>query len=243
MENSRKRRIDTVLFDFDGTLMDTNDVILESWQYTFEQLRGHRTDTKTLLATFGEPLKMTMYNFFGGTEEDVDRNVEIYRSYQKEYFLDMIHLFPGVYEMLKDVRGAGFKTALVTSRLKPTTYQGIEKFGIEEFFDAVITADDVTKHKPDPEPILITLEKLGSRAENAVMFGDTKQDILCAKNAGVTSVLVDWSMAIPKGTASEEYEPDFCLESPEKLIDLILTIDDAKETAPAAKEKVPDGKE
>ncbi len=226
MENSRKRKIDTILFDFDGTLMDTNDVILKSWQYTFEQLCGHRTDEKTLLATFGEPLKMTMHHFFGGSEEDVERNVEIYRSYQKEYFLDLIRLFPGVYEMLQEVQRAGFKTGLVTSRLKATTYQGVERFGIEDFFDLIITADDVTKHKPHPEPVLTALERLGAKPDNAVMIGDTKQDILCAKNAGVASVLVDWSMAIPKGSAAGDYIPDFCLESPEGLIDLISAIND-----------------
>ena len=75
--------------------------------------------------------------------------------------------------------------ALVTSRLKPTTYQGLDIFGIEKFFDVIITADDVTKHKPDPQPIDIALKNLESSREQAVMVGDTKQDILCAKNAGV----------------------------------------------------------
>lgn len=229
MENNRKRKIDTILFDFDGTLMDTNDIILESWQYTFERLRGCRTDEKTLLATFGEPLKMTMYNFFGGSEEDVERNVEIYRSYQRDHFLNLICLFPGVYEMLQEVRKAGFKAALVTSRLKPTTYQGIEKFGIRDFFDVIVTADDVTRHKPDPEPVLITLKKLGAHPENAMMIGDTKQDILCAKNAGVTSVLVEWSMAIPKGSACGDYIPDYCLESPQELLRLISSINERRD--------------
>ena len=222
------RKIGTVLFDFDGTVMDTNDVILKSWQHAFRQILGKTADEGRLLKTFGEPLKMTMKNFFGGDEEQVERNVEIYRSYQRDHYLDLISLFPGVREMLEEVKSAGFKTALVTSRLKPTTYDGLRKFGIEAFFDCIITADDVTKHKPDPQPVFRALEALGSAAGSALMLGDTRQDILAAKNAGVASVLVEWSMALPKETAVGELEPSYFLGSPRELINLISTINDAR---------------
>ena len=135
----RERKIDTVLFDFDGTVMDTNEIILRSWEYTFERLRGEKPDRKMLLATFGEPLKMTMRDFFGGDEAEVERNIEIYRSYQRDHYLDHISLFPGIYEMLAAVKSAGFRTALVTSRLRPTTYDGVKKFDIGRFFDHIIT--------------------------------------------------------------------------------------------------------
>ena len=222
------QKIDTVLFDFDGTVMDTNDVILKSWQHAFRQILGKTADEARLLKTFGEPLKMTMKNFFGGDEEQVERNVEIYRSYQRDHYLDLISLFPGVREMLEEVKSAGFKTALVTSRLKPTTYDGLRKFGIEAFFDCIITADDVTKHKPDPQPVFRALEALGSAAGSALMLGDTRQDILAAKNAGVASVLVEWSMALPKETAVGELEPSYFPGSPRELINLISTINDAR---------------
>ena len=74
--------------------------------------------------------------------------------------------------------------------------QGLEKYEIKDYFDTVLTADDTTRHKPDPQPINITLEKLGSVPENAIMLGDTIFDLLCAKNAGVKSVLVSWSLAL-----------------------------------------------
>ena len=220
--------IDTILFDFDGTIMDTNDMIIKSWQHTFRTLRGEEAEESVLLATFGEPLKVTMYNFFGGDADEVEKNVEIYRSYQKERYLDLIQLFPGVYAMLEQLKKADFRMALVTSRLKPTTYQGLDKFGIEKFFDVIITADDVTRHKPDPQPVDIALERLGASKEQAVMIGDTKQDILCAKNAGVLAVLVNWSAAIPKGTAAGEYVPDYCLETPGQMIDLVSAINDER---------------
>ena len=116
----------------------------------------------------------------------------------------------------------------MTSRLKPTTYDGLRKFAIEAFFDCIITADDVTKHKPDPQPVFRALESLGSAAGSALMLGDTRQDILAAKNAGVASVLVEWSMALPKETAVGELEPSYFLGSPRELINLISTINDAR---------------
>lgn len=225
-QSQKRKKIDTVLFDFDGTVMDTNEIILKSWEYTFEQLKGEKPDRKMLLATFGEPLKMTMYHFFGGDAEQVERNIEIYRSYQREHYLDHIRLFPGVYEMLAAVKTAGYRTALVTSRLKPTTYDGVRKFEIGKFFDYIVTADDVTRHKPDPQPARKALQYLRSSEESAVMLGDTKQDVLCAKNAGVISVLVGWSMALPREKAVGELKPDYILENPGDLTGLLASINE-----------------
>ncbi len=225
----RERKIDTVLFDFDGTVMDTNEIILRSWEYTFERLRGEKPDRKMLLATFGEPLKMTMRDFFGGDEAEVERNIEIYRSYQRDHYLDHISLFPGIYEMLAAVKSAGFRTALVTSRLRPTTYDGVKKFDIGRFFDHIITADDVTRHKPDPQPARKALECLNSSAEAAVMLGDTKQDVLCAKNAGIISILVGWSMALPGEKATGILKPDYILDRPENLLSLIGSVKETED--------------
>ena len=234
------KKIDTILLDFDGTIMDTNDMIIKSWQHTFQVIRGKKADESVILATFGEPLKQTMRDFFGGDPEEVEKNVEIYRSYQTKRYLDLIHLFPGTREMLKSLSEAGFRMALVTSRLKPTTFQGLKKFDIEKYFDVIVTADDVTRHKPDPQPAETALKELGASAEEAVMIGDTKQDILCAKNAGIISILVDWSMAIPKGTASGSFIPDYRLQSPGELIHLISSINEERKKS--ANSGIPENK-
>lgn len=90
---------------------------------------------------------------------------------------------------MRQVKERGEKTGLVTSRLAYTTKQGLEKYDLKDYFDVVVTAEDTKKHKPDPEPVNIALAKLDSRPEHSLMLGDTMFDILCAKNAGVTSVL------------------------------------------------------
>lgn len=221
ISQAMKKKIDTVLLDFDGTIMDTNEIIIKSWQHTFKALRGHDEDEAVLLKTFGEPLELTMKNFFGGTDEEIMKNIEIYRSYQTDNFVDDIKMFPGTREMITDLKKHGCRVALVTSRLKNTTSQGLVKFGIAEVMDAVVTADDTQKHKPDPEPINVALRKLGSSPEQAVMVGDTWFDMLCAKNAGVKSILVGWSLALRPEDAVGERKPDRILHRAEGMIPLI----------------------
>ena len=213
--------IDTVLFDFDGTVMNTNDVILRSWQHTFRTLENREEDTEVLLKTFGEPLETTMKKFF--PDVPTEEAIKVYRSFHYDNFGDLISVFPGMDELIAEVYRRGYKLGLVTSRLYNTTMQGLEKFDLKKYFDVVVTANDTTKHKPDPEPVNITLEKLGSKPESSIMLGDTLFDILCAQNAGVKSVLVAWSLAL-KGKTKEELgdaAPDYILEKPEELLDII----------------------
>ena len=213
--------IDTVLFDFDGTVMDTNKVVMMSWQHTFRTLRNREEDPNILVKTFGEPLELTMKKFF--PDVPIDEALEVYRSFHRDNFGELITLFPGMKELLHEVRNRGFKTGLVTSRLYSTTMQGLEKYEIKNLFDAVLTADDTDKHKPDPAPVNITLAKLDSSPEKSILLGDTMFDLLCAKNAGVQSVLVSWSLALRGKTKEDlgEAAPDYILRAPKDLLEII----------------------
>ncbi len=215
------KKTDTVLFDFDGTIMDTNNVIIMSWQHTFRTLENREEDVAKLAQTFGEPLEYTLRKFF--PEVPVEESIEIYRSFHRDNFGELITLFPGMKELLAEVKARGYKTALVTSRVGDTTRQGMEKYQIAEYFDAVVAAEDTTRHKPDPQPVNVALEKLGSKAENAVMLGDTLFDIMCARNAGVKSVLVSWSFALGGKTMEElgGNAPDYMIYNPEELFDIL----------------------
>lgn len=215
----QKKNIDTVLFDFDGTIMDTNNIILMSWKHTFKTLKNREEKQEVLVKTFGEPLEDTMKKFF--PDVPLEKALETYRSYHRDNFGDFIKLFPGIKELLAKVKSLGYKTGLVTSRLRQTTVQGLEKYKILKYFDTVITADDTSAHKPNPEPIEIALRKLGSKAENTVMVGDTMYDILCGKNAGVGVVLVGWSVAIKDEADFEGNVPDYIINKPEELLEII----------------------
>lgn len=216
------RSIDTILFDFDGTVMDTNDIIIQSWQHTYRTLRGEEHDEAEIVRTFGEPLRYSMEVQF--PEVPPEESIEIYRNYQKENFLSGIHLFPGTRELLDELKAQGYRMGLVTSRLRPTTYQALEHFDLEKYFGYVVTADDVTKHKPHPQSIEIALEKLGSEPGRSVMLGDTLFDILCARNAGSVPILVSWSVNLG-GKEIEDFAPEeapaYILKRPAELLDLL----------------------
>lgn len=209
-------KINTVLFDFDGTIMDTNDLILQSWQNTFRVLAGEEVSEDVILPTLGEPLELTLARFF--PEVPLQKCLDTYRSWHHDNFVQLIKMFPGMMELLEELKSCGYKLGLVTSRLKYTTMLGIKKYNLGRFFDYILTADDTDKHKPDPAPILITLEKLGSLPEESIMIGDTLMDMGCARSAGVKSVLVDWTIAVPE---EKKKKADHIIKTAEELLEIL----------------------
>lgn len=214
----KTNNIKAVLFDFDGTIMDTNEVIINSWQHTFRSLKGKEADVNMLLGTFGEPLEISIDKML--PEFSRDDAMRIYREYQYCNFKGLISLFPGVVEVLRELKGKDIKTAIVTSRLRRTTMEGIEKFDLHDFFDTVVTMEDTKKHKPDAEPAFEALRRLDIEAERAIMVGDSKFDIMCARNAGVKSVLVDWSVAA-QAESGIENKADFKIRSLKELLNFV----------------------
>lgn len=212
-------KINTVLFDFDGTIMDTNNVILQSWQHTFRTLEGKERPEEEIYSTFGEPLNITMQKLL--PQIPVEEGVAVYRSYHYSHFTDLISVFPGMLELLKEVKRRGYKIGLVTSRLLHTTEIGLKKYEMEQYFDAIITCEDCKKFKPDPEPVIIALERLGSAPEESVMIGDSMFDILCAKGAGVKTVLVNWTLGVSEEEKTGENSPDHIIETAESLLDIL----------------------
>jgi pyrophosphatase PpaX len=198
------QNFDTALFDFDGTIMNTNDLIIESWNHTVRTLTGRKITLDEIRGTLGEVIAHSMQRIM--PEIDPKVAVATYREYQADRYLKGIRLFDGVGETLAALRGLhgqdgqqgrGVKTGLVTSRLANSTYKALDHFGIRQYFDLILTVEDCTKFKPDPEPILLALERLGAAPARTIYLGDTVHDILAAKAAGVFTVLADWSVALP----------------------------------------------
>jgi pyrophosphatase PpaX len=212
-------KIKAVLFDFDGTIMDTNDIIIKSWQHTFLTVEGKERPLDAITSSFGEPLSITMKSLF--PDKDTEEMVNTYRNYQRHIYTDKINMFPGITELISELKLRSYQLGIVTSRLWESTRQGLYKFDIAHMFDAVVSAEDTTVHKPDPAPCLICLDKLGIRPEEAIFVGDSKFDVLCARNAGVQSVLVGWSICVSEEEKEGIYKPDYFIERPEELLDII----------------------
>ena len=138
-------KINTVIFDFDGTIADTNSLIIESWQSVFRHVEGKEADVAKITATFGEALDETMERWFGDRKEEC---MAIYRGYQQDIFLDRIALFPGMKELILELKKQGYKLAVATSRRRSSTLEALEKFELLDSFDTIVSCDDTEKQSP-----------------------------------------------------------------------------------------------
>lgn len=217
-------KLDTILFDLDGTVLNTNHLIIESFQHTYKMITGVERSIDYIVKSFGEPLAVTMKREF---DIPVEEAIKIYRDFHYDQFENLIDIFAGIEEEVKNLYEKGYKLGIVTSRLKNTTIRGLKKYNLDQYFHCIVTADDSKKHKPDPEPILIALEMLESRPENVIMIGDSIFDIQCAKNAGVRSAVVTWS-ALPKESYLSE-NPDYIIEKTEDITMILENINMTQE--------------
>lgn len=181
--------ITTVIFDFDGTLADTNQIIINSFKHTYNAF-CKECDEEYILSTFGEPLMTTMNRDF--SEHKIEEVLKCYRDYQINRFNDEVCLYDTVLETLKFLKEKNIKTAVVTSRMKQSTIEALKKFNIDSYFDVVVTADDTVNHKPHKEPLLKAINEVGSNQSETYYVGDSKFDMECAINAKVTPILVGW---------------------------------------------------
>jgi pyrophosphatase PpaX len=216
---SNKIKIDTVLFDYDGTLMDTGGAISKTWRYIFERYTGKEVSDEFLYKNFGEPVSITVEKLFPNM--DHKQIVEDFREYQKGLYFLEIRLFPGMVELLKQLKEKSFKIGLVTSRLRKSLEVGLNKYEILPLFDSIITPEKTDSIKPEPEPFLLALWELDSTPAQSIMVGDSKFDIQGARNAGITSVLVDWSDALPRAERVGLNTPDHTIADAAEIWDII----------------------
>ncbi len=211
--------INTVLFDFDGTLVNTNDVIIASWQHTYMYYLGREESLEKITACFGEPLLLTMEREF--PEVDPRESAGVYRNFQKENADELVKIFPGIKELLESLKTDGFRMGVVTSRTRESAQRYMDMFGIGDYFEEMVSCDDTDIHKPNPEPILLCLKKMGITAEEALMVGDSPFDIKCANNAGVKSVLVGWRITGDGQTLIDDAREDFTISEPLELVGVL----------------------
>ena len=209
-----------IIWDFDGTIANTNDIILESWQATFRHFLGHELPVREIEATFGETLKYSISQKIPDAEYEEVR--DFYREYQEANCEGKVYVFPGVRELLELLRSEGYSIGVATSRTARSFWKYTKELGIDHFVDELVSMEDVKNHKPHPESISALLEKFGGTPEEAVMIGDTKYDIGCANAAGVDSVLVGWSHYVDEeAMLSDGYVPTHKIKEPKELLKII----------------------
>ncbi|MEH7383026.1 pyrophosphatase PpaX [Bacillus sp. JJ1533] len=210
--------INTLLFDLDGTLIDTNELILQSFLHTFETYFPERRYTREEILPFNGP---TLHESFSSVDpERAEEMIAEYRRFNHEKHDELVTEFPDVFDTIKTLKEKGYKIGVVTTKVRNTVNMGLKLTKLDQFFDVVVTLDDVKNPKPDPEPVLLALKLLGSTPDEAIMVGDNYQDIVAGQNAGTKTAGVAWSH---KGKDFlMEYKPDFMLENMSDLLDIVL---------------------
>lgn len=208
-----------IIFDLDGTVLYTDELIKRTFIKVFEKyLPGYTLSDDELLSFLGPSLKETFSKYF--PDEMFEELLSYYHDYNHSHHEDFVYVYPTVKETLEYLKNKGYPLAVVTTKLKVAADVGLNIFDLQKYFDVVIGLDDVKITKPDPEGIIKAMELLN--VEKAVYIGDNITDIQAGKNAGVKTIGVKWS---PKGYQHLlELKPDLMVE---KMMEIIPFIEGA----------------
>ncbi|MBP1744632.1 MAG: pyrophosphatase [Firmicutes bacterium] len=211
--------IKAILFDLDGTLIDTNELIVECFQYALKEHKNLDVPREDVVKTFGEPLVFAMQKY---GEDNVDDLLNLFRKHQETRHDIMARECGGVTDGIKELKEDGIKIALVTSKRRPMTERGLNLIDIFKYMDAVVAFEDTEDHKPTGVPALKACELLDVRPEETIMVGDSHNDILCGKDAGCYTCLVSYT-ALPLEELMS-YEPDFIIDRLSELVEICENI-------------------
>ncbi len=197
-----------ILFDLDGTLIDSTEAILESFRVSFELLGGEIPDQERVKAQVGHPLA-DMYRNLGVPEDRIEEYVRTYKENYRQVHTAKTVLLPGAGEAVR--RAAEFaRLGIVTTKTGRYSRELMEHFGLMQYFEVLIGSEDVSRHKPHPEPIRKALERMGAGQENCWMIGDTCMDLKAASAAGIHGIglLCGYGKAEDLSSCGSRLEPD-----------------------------------
>lgn len=188
------KNYDFFLFDADGTLIDTMELIYRCFAHTCKKFANKDVSRREVQKNVGLTLRHQMEIYFGPMSDTFFETVsKEHMAFQTAHYLEHLRLFPTVAEGLAMLSTAGKRCAVVTSRRRNTLDLYLKTTGIIHFFEAFITPETTLTHKPGPEPALTALSLLGAQKDQALFVGDSEFDIGCASRAGIDSAFVRWS--------------------------------------------------
>ncbi|VEU79575.1 HAD family hydrolase [Haploplasma axanthum] len=185
--------IDTFLFDLDGTLINSPEIIMEGY---VEALRVHNPNHIITEDEKTEILGFTLIKAFerhAKNEEHYNSLVDTFKTYTNELSLKMLNAYENAKSVIQYLRSKGYCVGIVTSKSFETVHENLSHVGLEDLFDVIVTSNDTVLHKPNPEPLLYALEKLNKPAKNAIYIGDHENDIKAGKNAYMKTGLVGFT--------------------------------------------------
>ena len=206
-----------ILFDMDGTLVNTNELILACFDHATQKCLGKTYPHEEFISYFGRPLVEGLDAIFPGRGREL---AQVYRDYQTLVHNQKAKAIPGMFETLTRLKQRGIKMAIVTSKYESTARKALQLFKIEPFFSCVIGNGQVQKPKPDAEPSLLALQNLDLTGRDCLCVGDSPYDLLSGKKAGCTTVAVNYSL-FDHEQLLKIGQPDYCIDRPEDLLTLL----------------------
>lgn len=188
------KHVEGILFDADGTLIDTYDIILTSMRYAVNEVLGRSLSDRELMAGVGTPLYDQMLHFTEGDEARAAEITQIYRDHNDGVHDAHIRAFGDTKVALDRLRAAGLPMGVVTSKRHAMAQRGLEMSGIAEYFSFLIGHDDWPEHKPEPGPILRGCELLGVAPAHCLYVGDSPYDVRAGNAAGCPTAAALWGM-------------------------------------------------
>ncbi len=185
-------KIKTMLFDLDGTIIDTNELIIRSFIEALQGVAPEGFGREHIIPSMGQPLTDQLKLFSG--LEDVTQLVAAYREVNLRLHDEYVKAFDYVNEVIEKLHGQGIQIGVVTTKMRLTTERGLKYTGLYDYIDAIVTIDDVVNPKPHAEPVSKAIGLLGADPSSTIMVGDSIVDIESAIAAGAIAVGVAWSL-------------------------------------------------
>ena len=183
-----------ILFDLDGTLVDTYRLIAASQAYATKAVLGKDIPEEVLMSTVGLPLETQMADHCGGDPQVVEELCQVYREHNARVHDQLIEAFPLVNEVLQELSCEGYVLGVVTSKRSEVALRALDLFDMTKFMSCVIGARECPLHKPDPGPVLMGVQRLGLDPSQCAYVGDSPFDIQAANSADCLSVAATWGM-------------------------------------------------
>jgi len=206
----------TILFDLDGTLIQTTEIILDTFVLTFEKFFPSIKLTDTELTNMLGHTLFTTFEFYTDSKEQVDEMVSYYRDVSNLKIEQGLKAYEGAADTMKYLKSKGCTVGVVTSKMRKVATYHLELTGLSPYVDGLIGYEDTEKHKPNPDPLIKALELFNAKKESTVYVGDHENDISAAKNAGISSCAVTYSHRLK----------EMLLVSPEFVIDELSNLKD-----------------
>ncbi len=209
-------KITTILFDLDGTILDTREAIFQAFAHGLTALGYKVPPREEIFAHVGKEFSEMVEGVIGGAENN-EKMRELVRDFQLAN-LHLVTAYAGVAEVLKELKQRGYKLGAVTNAKHEGSQKRLELASLMDLFETLVGIDDVENPKPHPDPVLLALKNINEKPENAIMIGDSHFDIESGKKAGTKTIRVTYGFHTGE---MDNPAPDYFIDDIKDLLKLV----------------------